>query len=65
MLVSLGSFTEMKTFPPSVTPLSTMLWSRAVRYPERGTIAQMYHEWDTFDFSQGRVTKNQPIAVPV
>ena len=21
--------------------------------------------WDTFDFSQDRVTKNQPVAVPV
>ena len=51
--------------PPSVTPLSTMLWSRAVMYPERGTIAQMYHDRDTFDFSQGHVTKNQPIAVPL
>ena len=34
-------------------------------YPERGTIAQMYHEQDTFDFSQGHVAKNQPIAVSV
>ena len=23
-------------FPPSVTPLSTMLWSRAIIYPEEG-----------------------------
>ena len=29
--------------PPSVTPLSTMLWSRAVMYPERGTLLR-YHE---------------------
>ena len=42
-----------------------MVWSRAVRYPERGTIAQMYHDRDTFDFSQGHVTKNQPMAIPV
>ena len=37
-------------------------------YPERGergTIAQMYHDGDTFDFMQGHVTKNQPVAVPV
>ena len=33
-------------------------------YPERGT-AQMYHDRDKFDFSQGHVTKNQPMAVPV
>ena len=25
-------------FPPSVMPLSTMLWSRAVMYPERSTL---------------------------
>ena len=23
----------------------------------------MCHDWDTFDFSQGHVTKNQPMAV--
>ena len=47
-------------FPPSVTPLSL-----AVMYPERGTVvAQIYHNRDTFDFSQGHVTKNQPMAVP-
>ena len=35
-------------------------------YTERGTIiAWMYHNWDTFDFSQGHVTKNQPMAVPI
>ena len=55
-------------FPPSVTPLSTTLRSRAVTYPERGEkgkIAQMYHDRDTFDLTQGHVTKNQPMAVPV
>ena len=25
----------------------------------------MHHDRDTFDFSQGHVTKNQPMAVPV
>ena len=34
-------------------------------YPAGGTIAQMYQDWDTVDFSQGHVTKNQPMAVPV
>ena len=34
-------------------------------FPKRGTIAQMYHDPDTFDFSQGHVAKNQPMAVPV
>ena len=42
-------------FTRSVTQLSTMLWSRAVMYDDR----------DTFDFSQGHFTKNQPTAVPV
>ena len=36
-----------------------------VMYPKWGTIAQMYHDWDIFDFSQDHVTKNQPKAVPV
>ena len=26
--------------------------------------AQIYHDRDTFDFIQGHVTKNQPVAVP-
>ena len=34
-------------------------------YPKWGTIAQMYHDWDIFDFSQDHVTKNQPKAVPL
>ena len=25
----------------------------------------MYQDWDTFDFSQGHVAKNQPMAVTV
>ena len=29
----------------------------------RATTAQLYPGRDTFDFDQGRVTKNQPIAV--
>ena len=27
-------------------------------------IAQMYDDRDTFDYTQGHVTKNQPMAVP-
>ena len=36
-------------------------------YPEWGTIFfdQLYHDQGTFDLSQGHVTKNQPLAVPV
>ena len=41
-------------FPPCFDPVL-----------ERGTIAQMYHDRDTFDFIQGHVTKNQPMTVPV
>ena len=34
-------------FALSVTPLSTMLWQHAVMYPERGTIAHMYHSQES------------------
>ena len=37
----------------------------AVMYPERGIIPQMYHNQDSFDFSQGHVTKNKPMTGPV
>ena len=30
-----------------------------------GVHCLMYHDRDTFDFSQGHVTKNQPVEVPV
>ena len=57
--------TEWVIFPLTTTPLSTMLWSRAVIHPERGTIAQMYHGQVTFDFREGHVTMNQPMSVLV
>ena len=52
-------------FPPSVTPLSWLpvLWSRAAH--EGGIITQIYHDKDRFYFSQGHLTKNQPVGVPV
>ena len=31
----------------------------------REPVPLMYHDWNTFDFSQGHVTKNQPMTVPV
>ena len=34
-------------------------------YPERDTIAQLSHDRDAFDFSEGHVTKNQLMAVRV
>jgi len=30
-----------------------------------GVHCLLYHDRDTFDLSQGHVTKNQPVAVPV
>ena len=30
-------------------------------YPEQGTIAQMYHDQDTFDFSQGYICDQELI----
>ena len=33
-------------FPPSVTPLSTMLWSRAAMYPERCTLFNVSRSGD-------------------
>ena len=41
-------------------PLSIILRALVVMYPKWGTIAQIYHDQDTFDFSPGHVTKNQP-----
>ena len=36
-------------------------------YPEGGTTTELYHNRDkyVFEFSQGHVTKNQPVAVPI
>ena len=34
-------------------------------YPQQDTIAKMYRDHCTFDFSQGHVTKNQSMTVPV
>ena len=45
----------MVTFPPV----------NAVLFGARATTAQLYPRWDTFEFHQGHVTKNQPIAVLV
>ena len=41
-------------------PLSIILRALVVMYPKWGTIAQIYHNQDTFDFSPGHGTKNQP-----
>ena len=63
MFVLLCSFTKKKTgcFFPAFCHST---FQHAVMYPERGQCL-MYHDRDTFDFSQGHVTKNQPMAVPV
>ena len=36
-------------------------------YPEGGTTTELYHNRDkyVFEFRQGHVTKNQPVAVPI
>ena len=39
--------------------------SCAVVFSGRATTAQLYPGRDTFEFDQGRVTKNQPITVLV
>ena len=70
MFVLLSSFPKVKNgsvFPAFCHARSTMLWSRVVMYPKRGTIAQMYHDRNTVHLilCQDHVTKNQPMAVPV
>ena len=64
----LCSFTKKKTgsvFPPSVTPLSDHASITCCDISEVGYCFKMYHDRDTFDFSQGHLIKNQPMAVPV
>ena len=39
-------------FPPPVTPLSTMLWSRAVMYPERGAL--LHISWSGYIWFKSR-----------
>ena len=68
MFVLLSLFPKVKNgsvFPAFCPTSSTMLWSRAVMYPEQGKIAHMYRDRNRFDLCQGHVTKNQPMAVPV
>ena len=48
--------------------LSHDLYWENKTYKLKMSLAQMYHDYhdrDTFDFSEGHVTKNQPMAVPV
>ena len=42
----------------------SLIW-RAVMYPDRGSITQVYLDRDTFEFIQGHMTKHQPMTVPV
>ena len=57
-VILLSSFANWQCFSPSC-------FDHVLLYPERGTIAELYHARDTFEFSQGLVTKNQPMIVPV
>ena len=70
MFVLLCSFTKKKTgsvFPASchTTFHHALNTCCNVSRAEYKINAQMYHDWDTFDFSQSHVTKNQTMAVPV
>ena len=38
------------------------LSNRAVVFGAGATTAQLYPGWDTFEFDQGHVTKNQPLS---
>ena len=53
MFVLLSLFPEVKNgivSPAFCHASSTMLWSRAVMYPEQGKIAHIYHDRNRFDF---------------
>ena len=43
-----------------------MIWQMTYNHklPKLCSATLMYHERDKFDFSQGHVTKNQPMVVP-
>ena len=61
MFVQLFSLTKMKLavfFSPSLNHFPPC-FDLVLLYPKRGTIAQLYHDRDTFEFSKGHVTKNQ------
>ena len=65
--MSFCSFTKKKTgsvFPAFCLATFHYALSRAVISPSV-VHCLMYHGQDTFDFSQGHVTKNQPMAIPV
>ena len=53
MFVLLSLFPKVKNgsvFPAFCHASSTMLWSRAVMYPERGKIVHIYRDRNRFDF---------------
>ena len=53
-------------FPPSVTPLSIMLWSRAVMYPGRGTLPNVSWSGYIWFYSRSRdqeTTNGSPCSV--
>ena len=62
MFVLLGLFTKKKT--GSVFPAFCPATFHHACIPS-GVHCLMYHDRDTFDFSQAHATKNQPMAVPV
>ena len=52
-------------FPPSVSRHFPTFFDHVLQCIPSGVHCLMYHGRDTFDFSRGHVTKNQPMAVPV
>ena len=61
MFVQLFSLTKTKLAvfsPPSLNHFPPC-FDHMLLYPKRGTIAQLYHDRDTFEFSNGLVTKNK------
>ena len=63
------SFTKKKTGRPSVFPAlchttfhHALITCYNVARAESGVHCLMYHDRDTFDLSQGHVTKNQPMG---
>ena len=69
MFLSLCSFTKKKTdsvFPAFCHATFHHALIRCYNLSRAGYILDtMYPDRDTFDFIQGHVTKNQPMAVPV
>ena len=71
VFVLLCSFTKKKTdrtsqcFPRLLSRHFPPCFDHVLLCSPSGVHCLIYHDRDTFDLSQGHVTKNQPMAVPV